>query len=81
MNATEFNSEFLNIDRHDDISLGQFSHADFVAPGSYLLDITVNQRYFGTRSIDFNTISRSQALDDSKPMASNTIPITRKIAR
>ena len=51
--AVEFNSEFLNIDRKDDISLGQFTHAQYTVPGSYLLDITVNQRYFGTRSIEF----------------------------
>ncbi|WP_460067365.1 FimD/PapC N-terminal domain-containing protein [Pseudomonas sp. S2_H08] len=48
----EFNSEFLNIDKNDDISLGQFAHAQYTVPGRYLLDITVNQRYFGSRSIE-----------------------------
>lgn len=51
--ALEFNTEFLNIDQNDDISLGQFTHAQYTVPGKYLLDIVVNQRYFGTRSIEF----------------------------
>ncbi|WP_336347752.1 fimbria/pilus outer membrane usher protein [Pseudomonas monsensis] len=51
----EFNSEFLNIDKNDDISLGQFAHAQYTVPGRYLLDITVNQRYFGSRSIEFKS--------------------------
>ncbi|WP_367617014.1 fimbria/pilus outer membrane usher protein [Pseudomonas khorasanensis] len=51
--AVEFNAEFLNIDQHDDISLGQFAHAQYTAPGRYLLDITVNQRYFGSRTLEF----------------------------
>lgn len=53
--ALEFNSEFLNIDKNDDISLGQFAHAQYTVPGRYLLDITVNQRYFGSRSIEFKS--------------------------
>lgn len=53
--ALEFNTEFLNIDHNDDISLGQFTHAQYTVPGNYLLDIVVNQRYFGTRSIEFKT--------------------------
>lgn len=53
--AVEFNSEFLNIDKNDDISLGQFAHAQYTVPGRYLLDITVNQRYFGSRSIEFKS--------------------------
>lgn len=51
--AVEFNSEFLNIDKNDDISLGQFAHAQYTVPGRYLLDISVNQRYFGSRTIEF----------------------------
>lgn len=59
-NAVEFNSEFLNIDRKDNISLGQFTHAQYTVPGSYLLDITVNQRYFGNRSIEFKSAEDPQ---------------------
>ncbi len=51
--AVEFNSDFLNIDNDKNVSLGQFVHADYTVPGTYLLDIAVNQRYFGTRSIEF----------------------------
>src|SRR3990167_3501206 len=51
--ALEFNTEFLNIDEENDISLGQFIHAQYTVPGNYLLDIVVNQRYFGTLSIEF----------------------------
>lgn len=53
--ATEFNSEFLNIYNNDDVSLGQFARAQYTVPGNYLLDIVVNQRYFGTRSIEFKS--------------------------
>ncbi|MDX9678843.1 FimD/PapC N-terminal domain-containing protein [Pseudomonas zeae] len=56
----EFNSEFLNIDKNDDISLGQFAHAQYTVPGRYLLDITVNQRYFGSRSIEFKSGANPQ---------------------
>ncbi|RON66091.1 fimbrial protein [Pseudomonas fluorescens] len=45
----------MNIDKNDDISLGQFAHAQYTVPGRYLLDITVNQRYFGSRSIEFKS--------------------------
>ena len=58
--AVEFNTEFLNIDPNDAISLGQFNHADFTVPGTYLLDITVNQRYLGTRAIVFNAGASAQ---------------------
>ncbi|EJM27400.1 fimbria/pilus outer membrane usher protein [Pseudomonas sp. GM25] len=58
--ALEFNSEFLNIDRNDDVRLGQFAHAQYTVPGSYLLDIVVNQRYFGTRSIEFKGLDNAQ---------------------
>lgn len=51
--AVEFNSEFLNIDRTEDVSLGQFNHAHYTVPGKYVLDVVVNQRYFGTQSIEF----------------------------
>lgn len=49
----EFNSEFLNIDDNAGVSLDKFSRAQYTEPGNYLLDIVVNQRYFGTRSIEF----------------------------
>lgn len=58
--ALEFNSEFLNINQNDDISLGQFSNADVTVPGSYLLDITLNQRYLDTRSIIFKAGANAQ---------------------
>ena len=53
--AVFFIWEFLNIDKNDDISLGQFAHAQYTVPGRYLLDITVNQRYFGSRSIELKS--------------------------
>lgn len=58
--ALEFNTEFLNIDGNDGVSLGQFTHAHYTVPGSYLLDVVVNQRYFGTRSIEFKSGSQPQ---------------------
>ena len=58
--AVEFNSEFLNIDSDDHVSLGQFTQAHYTVPGSYVVDIVVNQRYFGTRSIEFNNGGSAQ---------------------
>ena len=58
--ALEFNTEFLNIDGHDGVSLGQFTHAHYTVPGNYVLDIVVNQRYFGTRSIAFKSGDQPQ---------------------
>ncbi|WP_318652517.1 fimbria/pilus outer membrane usher protein [Pseudomonas sp. PDM19] len=56
----EFNSEFLNIDNNTGISLDKFAQAQYTAPGNYLLDIVVNQRYFGTRSIEFKSGENAQ---------------------
>jgi outer membrane usher protein len=58
--AVEFNNEFLNIDNNDDISLGQFTRAQYTVPGTYLLDTSVNQRYFGTRSVEFKADASGQ---------------------
>ncbi|RKF49453.1 fimbria/pilus outer membrane usher protein [Paraburkholderia fungorum] len=51
--ATEFNSSFLSIDDESGLNLAQFSHADYTMPGTYLLDVSVNDQYFGRLSIDF----------------------------
>ncbi|SDJ30499.1 outer membrane usher protein [Pseudomonas delhiensis] len=59
--AVEFNSEFLNIDDNDGVSLEKFARAQYAEPGSYLLDIMVNQRYFGTRSIEFRSSDDGQS--------------------
>ncbi|MCP1649816.1 fimbria/pilus outer membrane usher protein [Pseudomonas nitroreducens] len=58
--AVEFNSEFLNIDDNEGVSLEKFARAQYTEPGNYLLDIAVNQRYFGTRSIEFRLSADGQ---------------------
>ncbi len=51
--ATEFNSSFLSIDGSNNVDLSQFSQADFTLPGSYLLDVQVNDLFYGLQSVDF----------------------------
>ncbi|WXL24213.1 fimbria/pilus outer membrane usher protein [Ectopseudomonas mendocina] len=53
--ALEFNSEFLNIDNDTNVSLDKFSRGKYTAPGSYLLDIVVNKRSYGSESIEFKS--------------------------
>ncbi|WP_342633104.1 fimbria/pilus outer membrane usher protein [Pseudomonas sp. TTU2014-080ASC] len=53
--ALEFNSEFLNIDSDTGVSLEKFARGQYVVPGVYLLDIVVNQRSYGSESIEFIT--------------------------
>ncbi|OLL28250.1 fimbrial protein [Burkholderia sp. SRS-W-2-2016] len=51
--ATVFNSDFLSVDDAKNLDLTQFAHADYTMPGDYLLDIQVNDQYFGRQSIRF----------------------------
>ncbi|KVT95977.1 fimbrial protein [Burkholderia ubonensis] len=51
--ATEFNSSFLSIDGASNVDLSQFSQADFTLPGEYLLDVQVNDVFFGLQTIEF----------------------------
>ncbi|WP_093160355.1 fimbria/pilus outer membrane usher protein [Variovorax sp. YR216] len=53
LHAIEFNSHFLNIDGSNELNLSQFSQADYTMPGTYLLDISVNDQYLGRQSIRF----------------------------
>lgn len=51
--ATEFNNNFLSIDDSKNLDLTQFAHAGYTMPGDYLLDVQVNELYFGRQSIRF----------------------------
>nr|WP_322013507.1 fimbria/pilus outer membrane usher protein [Paraburkholderia sp. J12] len=51
--ATTFNDQFLNIDDSKNLDLTQFSRAGYTSPGDYLLDVQVNDQYFGRQSIRF----------------------------
>ncbi|WP_179096601.1 fimbria/pilus outer membrane usher protein [Burkholderia pseudomallei] len=51
--ATEFNASFLSIDGRNDVDLSQFAQADYTLPGTYLLDVQVNDVFFGLQSIEF----------------------------
>lgn len=43
-NAVEFNMDIIDAKDRDNIDLSQFSNPDFIAPGDYLTDITLNGR-------------------------------------
>jgi outer membrane usher protein FimD/PapC len=52
--ATTFNSSFLSIDgKSDAVDLSQFEQPDYTMPGAYLLDVDVNDTYYGLQTIDF----------------------------
>ncbi|MBN3792478.1 fimbrial biogenesis outer membrane usher protein [Burkholderia sp. Ac-20353] len=51
--ATEFNSSFLSIDGTSNVDLSQFSQADFTLPGEYMLDVQVNDLFYGLQTIAF----------------------------
>lgn len=51
-NAVEFNSDFLKIDGSD-ADLSRFSRADYTIPGTYLLDVVLNNQFLGRQSIKF----------------------------
>jgi len=51
--ATTFNEQFLSIDDAKNLDLNQFSRADYTSPGDYLLDVQVNDQYFGRQTIRF----------------------------
>ncbi|WP_233856745.1 fimbria/pilus outer membrane usher protein [Paraburkholderia sp. HD33-4] len=51
--AVEFNKAFLSVDDAKNLDLSQFAHAGHTVPGDYLLDISVNDQYYGRQSIRF----------------------------
>jgi outer membrane usher protein PapC len=51
--ATTFNDSFLSIDDAKNLDLTEFSRSDYTTPGDYLLDVQVNDQYFGRQSIRF----------------------------
>ncbi|MBN3772772.1 fimbria/pilus outer membrane usher protein [Burkholderia sp. Se-20378] len=59
--ATEFNSSFLNIDGSNNVDLSQFSQADFTLPGEYMLDVRVNDLFYGLQAIEFIAVDTSGA--------------------
>nr|WP_249171426.1 fimbria/pilus outer membrane usher protein [Burkholderia multivorans] len=59
--ATEFNSSFLSIDGATDVDLSQFSQPDFTLPGEYMLEVQVNDLFFGLQPIEFVALDASGA--------------------
>nr|WP_254221686.1 fimbria/pilus outer membrane usher protein [Burkholderia multivorans] len=59
--ATEFNSSFLSIDGTTDVDLSQFSQADFTLPGEYMLEVQVNDLFYGLQPIEFVALDVSGA--------------------
>ncbi|MGS0894204.1 fimbria/pilus outer membrane usher protein [Burkholderia stagnalis] len=59
--ATEFNSSFLDIDGTGNVDLSQFSQADFTLPGEYMLDVQVNDLFYGLQAIEFVAVDASGA--------------------
>ncbi|PFH12820.1 fimbria/pilus outer membrane usher protein [Burkholderia sp. JKS000303] len=59
--ATEFNSSFLDIDGTSNVDLSQFAQADFTLPGEYMLDVQVNDLYYGLQAIQFIALDASGA--------------------
>nr|WP_254218401.1 fimbria/pilus outer membrane usher protein [Burkholderia multivorans] len=59
--ATEFNSSFLSIDGTTDVDLSQFSQADFTLPGEYMLEVQVNDLFYGLQPIEFVALDASGA--------------------
>ena len=51
--ATEFNTDVLDIGERSKVDLSRFSDADYVMPGTYLLDIKINQKTLPQRSIQY----------------------------
>lgn len=51
--TTEFNIDVLDISDRSKVDLSRFSDADYVMPGTYLLDIKINQRTLPQRSIEY----------------------------
>lgn len=51
--ATEFNTDVLDIGDRSKVDLSRFSDADYVMPGTYLLDIKINQKTLPQRSIQY----------------------------
>ncbi|MFD0878766.1 fimbria/pilus outer membrane usher protein [Variovorax dokdonensis] len=49
--AVEFNSAFLKIDGSNEADLSQFAYADYTTPGNYLVDVVVNNQFFGRQTI------------------------------
>ncbi|WP_373688649.1 fimbria/pilus outer membrane usher protein, partial [Burkholderia pseudomallei] len=43
----------LSIDGRNDVDLSQFAQADYTLPGTYLLDVQVNDVFFGLQPIEF----------------------------
>nr|WP_254224352.1 fimbria/pilus outer membrane usher protein [Burkholderia multivorans] len=59
--ATEFNLSFLSIDGTTDVDLSQFSQADFTLPGEYMLEVQVNDLFYGLQPIEFVALDASGA--------------------
>lgn len=51
--STEFNTEFLKIGDNASADLSQFSHAENIMPGSYIVDIIVNKNYLLQQEVKF----------------------------
>nr|WP_236712519.1 FimD/PapC N-terminal domain-containing protein [Serratia symbiotica] len=51
--TTEFNIDVLDISDRSKVDLSRFSDADYVMPGTYLLDIKISQRTLPQRSIEY----------------------------
>jgi outer membrane usher protein FimD/PapC len=60
-NAVEFNSDFLKIDGSD-ADLSRFSRADYTIPGTYLLDVVLNNQFLGRQSIKFVALAFPKSL-------------------
>ncbi|MCX4162428.1 MULTISPECIES: fimbria/pilus outer membrane usher protein [Paraburkholderia] len=58
--AAEFNSAFLSIGESNDVDLSQFSQPDFTPPGSYVLDVQVNDVFYGLQTLEFVADSASE---------------------
>ncbi|TQI77779.1 outer membrane usher protein FimD/PapC [Serratia fonticola] len=50
---TEFNTDVLDIGDRSKVDLSRFSDANYVMPGTYLLDIKINQKPLPQRSIQY----------------------------
>lgn len=50
---TEFNTDVLDIGDRSKVDLSRFSDANYVMPGTYLLDIKINQKPLPRRSIQY----------------------------
>ncbi|WP_337263551.1 MULTISPECIES: fimbria/pilus outer membrane usher protein [unclassified Serratia (in: enterobacteria)] len=59
--ATEFNTDVLDIGDRSKVDLSRFSDANYVMPGTYLLDIKINQKTLPQRSIQYLTLPDKQS--------------------